>query len=277
MCLFSLIKINAQPKSGDAIVPFGINTDSMTVIDKGLLRVKYAFNADEIDNPKTYIDLQCLEVGNRISRYYSLLAFNRDSLQTEWRKKHPKASSIPHFYSASKRAYHWSEYQYSEIFKDNNSLIVYSRMPRSLNKYDSKHTERLPLQKWTLHQDSMKICGYWCCKATCEFRGRKYIAWYTRDISIKWGPWKFGGLPGLILSISDTQGMYKIECVGVEYLNFPIKRFNCFVRYSDIERIELLRLQRLINEDYLKVCKARSMKTNEYLSKYTPYHPMELN
>ena len=117
MCLCSFIKINAQPKSGDAIVPYGIDTDSMTVIDRGFLRVKYAFNADEIDDPKTYIDLQCLEVGNRISKYYSMLAFKRDSLQTEWRKKHPKAN-IPHFYSDSKRAYHWSEYQYSEIYKD---------------------------------------------------------------------------------------------------------------------------------------------------------------
>ena len=276
MCLCSFIKINAQPKSGDAIVPYGIDTDSMTVIDRGFLRVKYAFNADEIDDPKTYIDLQCLEVGNRISKYYSMLAFKRDSLQTEWRKKHPKAN-IPHFYSDSKRAYHWSEYQYSEIYKGHNLLKVYSRMPRNLKKYDSKHTETLPLQKWTLHQDSMKISGHWCNKATCEFRGRKYIAWYSKYIPVKWGPWKFGGLPGLILSISDTKGMYKIECVEIEFFDFPIKQFNCFSRYSDIERMELLKLQRSINEDYLKVCKARSMKTNEYLSNYTPYHPMELN
>ena len=34
MCLCSFIKINAQPKSGDAIVPYGIDTDSMTVIDR---------------------------------------------------------------------------------------------------------------------------------------------------------------------------------------------------------------------------------------------------
>jgi GLPGLI family protein len=42
-------------------------------------------------------------------------------------------------------------------------------------------------------------------KATGIFRGRKYTAWFANEIPVKFGPWKFNGLPGLILEISDDK------------------------------------------------------------------------
>lgn len=32
-------------------------------------------------------------------------------------------------------------------------------------------------------------------KATCDFAGRKWIAWFTTEIPIQDGPYKFYGLP----------------------------------------------------------------------------------
>ena len=281
-CLFlffqfmPLFSITAQQKQGDGTIPLCIKTDNMSVIDEGYLRVSYAFNADDVNDFKTYIDLQWLEIGKCQSKYYSSFAFRTDSLCTEWIKKHSKARSVPRHFSDSKRSYYWSEYQYTEYFKKENRMAVYSRMPHGLKKYDSRHVEELPLQKWKLLPGTLKIKNYLCHKAICTFRGRKYIAWYTKEIPISNGPWKFGGLPGLILKIYDTQHLYTFECIKVERFKFPIKQYD-YSNYKERSRKELLKLQRDINENFYKVSKSRSMKTGEYMSKFTPYQPMELN
>ncbi len=57
------------------------------------------------------------------------------------------------------------------------------------------------------------ILGYNCLKASAELWGRKYIAWFTIDIPISCGPYKFCGLPGLIISISDTK---KQHCFNIK-------------------------------------------------------------
>lgn len=272
----SLLPVNAQQKQGDGTIPIYIKTDNMSFIDEGYLRVSYAFNADNIKDSKTYIDLQRLEIGKKLSKYYSFFAFHTDSLSTEWTKKHPKAQSAPYHFSDSKRCYYWSEYQYSECFKKGDVMAVYSRMPHGLKKYDSKHVEQLPLQKWELAPGTLKIKNYLCHKAICTFRGRKYIAWYTKEIPVSNGPWKFGGLPGLILKIYDTGQLYTFECIKVERFKFPIKQYD-YSNYKERSREDLLKLQRDINEDFYKISKSRSMKTGEYMSKFTPYQPMELN
>lgn len=63
--------------------------------------------------------------------------------------------------------------------------------------------------KWQILNESKNILDYKCKKAVGEFRGRKYIAWFTTDISASYGPWKLGGLPGLILEAEDDKGIFK--------------------------------------------------------------------
>lgn len=59
---------------------------------------------------------------------------------------------------------------------------------------------------WNLVAEFKDISGYKCQKATTKFRGRNYEAWFTSEIPLSFGPWKFGGLPGLILEIYDQTG-----------------------------------------------------------------------
>jgi hypothetical protein len=51
--------------------------------------------------------------------------------------------------------------------------------------------------------------------AECDFRGRHYIAWYSEEIPVADGPWKFGGLPGFILEVYDTDSYYRFTLVEV--------------------------------------------------------------
>lgn len=63
--------------------------------------------------------------------------------------------------------------------------------------------------KWNLNYSEEKKIGLLLCKkATTYFRGRSYTAWYTLEIPIGYGPYKFHGLPGLIVNISDNTGTF---------------------------------------------------------------------
>ena len=75
--------------------------------------------------------------------------------------------------------------------------------------------DTLPDFKWTIMSEHKKILNYTCTKATVNFRGRKYTAWFAEDIPLQFGPWKFGGLPGLIVKVNDYEGKFDYELTGI--------------------------------------------------------------
>jgi GLPGLI family protein len=69
---------------------------------------------------------------------------------------------------------------------------------------------------WEQHPEHMRFGQYDCRRATGKFRGREYEAWYTLDIPIPSGPFKLGGLPGLILEAASTDGKVKFLFSSLE-------------------------------------------------------------
>ncbi|WP_415324986.1 GLPGLI family protein [Chryseobacterium sp. MMS23-Vi53] len=67
--------------------------------------------------------------------------------------------------------------------------------------------------KWEITNDVQKQNGYQSQKATANFGGRIWTAWFTKDINISDGPYKFSGLPGLIVKLEDDKGDYKFDLV----------------------------------------------------------------
>jgi GLPGLI family protein len=70
--------------------------------------------------------------------------------------------------------------------------------------------------EWQITEEQKKIMNYTCTKATTTFRGRDYEAWFTKDIPLSNGPWKFGGLPGLIMEVYDSEKIYKYELSEID-------------------------------------------------------------
>lgn len=68
---------------------------------------------------------------------------------------------------------------------------------------------------WKITGDTKVIAGHNCYAASTYFRGRDYIAYFTPEISISAGPYKFGGLPGLILEITTTDDNFGWYCKSI--------------------------------------------------------------
>jgi len=71
-----------------------------------------------------------------------------------------------------------------------------------------RYYEKFIKMKWEIKDSTKTLSGLVCQKATTNFRGRKYIAWFTPQIPIKVGPWKFNNLPGAILQAYDESKAY---------------------------------------------------------------------
>ncbi|MDR0421310.1 MAG: GLPGLI family protein [Prevotellaceae bacterium] len=115
--------------------------------------------------------------------------------------------------------------------KSRNSYTVYVNYPENKTTFNGnaigtlnyfEYIEDFEIPRWTVHSETQTILSHLCKKATCRFRGRDYVAWYALDIPISRGPYKFAGLPGLILKIADTENLYSFECIGIEKANTPM-------------------------------------------------------
>ena len=76
--------------------------------------------------------------------------------------------------------------------------------------------------KWNITNETQTIAGYECIKATTNYRGREWIAWFTPQIPLPFGPWKLHGLPGLILETYDITKRFTLKAVKIENMKSDI-------------------------------------------------------
>ncbi len=92
---------------------------------------------------------------------------------------------------------------------------------------------------WNIDKNSTKkIAGYNCVKATTTFRGSEVTAYFTRELPYSAGPFKFFGLPGLILDIrvdNKSYDIWKAEKVEVNYK----EKVNFSPNFSEFSKIEM--------------------------------------
>lgn len=91
-----------------------------------------------------------------------------------------------------------------------------SRIGRDQYAYD----EDRPME-WKILAETAKIGDYKTQKAETRFAGRTWYAWFATDLPIQDGPYKFAGLPGLIVKIEDAKGDYSFDLKETKKIPSP--------------------------------------------------------
>ncbi|WP_223599186.1 GLPGLI family protein [Chryseobacterium sp. GVT01B] len=94
------------------------------------------------------------------------------------------------------------------IIQSNENIQYFRLVGMSLLTY-----KELVIKNWKLINESKVINTINCKKAEVTFKGRNWIAWYSPEIPLPYGPYKFSGLPGLIIKITDDKGDFDFELV----------------------------------------------------------------
>ena len=167
------------------------------------LSVTYEVHYQKIEEvAKREKDLMRLDIGEHSSQYVSVklefVSKHKDDIMAK-RIKNPYAG-----YATLR----------DEVFKNtpNEGYVRFIHMPG----WVSCREKIEGLFDWQLQDGDSIVCGYPCHKATTTFRGRTWTVWYTLDLPYSDGPWKFCGLPGLVLYAYDSEDKFRFNCIGIE-------------------------------------------------------------
>lgn len=88
--------------------------------------------------------------------------------------------------------------------------------------------------EWKLSEETKKISDFNAQKATSNFGGRKWTAWFVKQIPFSEGPYKFTGLPGLIVSLEDSQNQFSFNLIKSKKIDKTYDTKNILeVRYGN--------------------------------------------
>ncbi|ASK31367.1 GLPGLI family protein [Chryseobacterium sp. T16E-39] len=193
-----------------------------------------AENKSDIKTENAYLD-----ISQEKSVFYSENRVKRDSIM---QKTFQSGGAIS--FNRDQMEGLRSNINYSvEKDKKDQKIFFKDRLGRDMYSYE----EDRPLT-WKILPETTKIGDYKVQKAETDFGGRKWTAWFTTDLSYQDGPYKFNGLPGLIVKVEDSQGDYSFDLMK----NYKIAAFptmNQFGNIIKVKRADYLKQQKKFFED----------------------------
>ena len=175
---------------------------------------KYASDSTKIDSLKT--EWMYLDINKTGSEYYSKSAFESDSIINESIKKQ-MASGMKSISVSRNRQGGEVSYEVEKTYPDYKISLI-----TNIGNDTYKVSEDRPIN-WKISTEKKKIGEFQTQKATTHFAGRNWIAWFTTDVPIQDGPYKFSGLPGLIVEIADEKNSHKIELKGLKKITETVQ------------------------------------------------------
>lgn len=193
-----------------------------------------AANKNDIKTENAYLD-----ISQEKSLFYSENRFKRDSIMQK------------NFQSGGGRGFNREQMEelrsninYSvEKDRTNQKTLFKDRIGRDVYTYE----EDRPLN-WKISSETTKIGEYKVQKAETDFGGRKWTAWFTTDLPYQDGPYKFGGLPGLIVKVEDAQGDYSFDLMK-NYKIPEIAALNQFGNTIKVKRTDFIKQQEKFKKD----------------------------
>ena len=166
---------------------------------------KLTFQLDSTSLEESPSEYMILYTGEKLSKFSSRAKNMETSYVVKGNSGHTSSAAITKFHY--------------EILKEPKlgNLYYTLKIPKMEDRF--YYIEEMDQFEWEILPEIKKIKDFEVQKATTSFAGRDYIAWFTPEIPIAEGPYKFNGLPGLILEIADTNEHWVFEFFGLEKLS----------------------------------------------------------
>ncbi len=188
-------------------------------------QLTYSLDSTKLDQKKS--EYMILYLGNNLSVFLS----QAKTISNNYIIKGNKGSTTPMGIT---------DFQYEIIKNKADKKIYYTHIIGGKDYF--YYLQNLNLFNWQLKSETKNVLGYKAQQATTSFSGRDYIAWFTSEIPIPDGPYKFNGLPGLILELYDTQNHYHFTLHSFETLRESIPYTINLNNYIAVDESKLLKM-----------------------------------
>lgn len=152
-----------------------------------------------------------LDVTSGKSIFYSEKRLVRDSVMTRMRQTNGASFDRSQMQNLRSNM----DYTIAKDSKAGTTSFI-SRIGRDQYSYNEDRA-----MNWKILPETTTIGDYKVQKAETEFAGRKWTAWFTTDIPLQDGPYKFSGLPGLIVKAEDSLGDYAFDLKETKKIAAP--------------------------------------------------------
>ncbi|MGS0748558.1 GLPGLI family protein [Halpernia sp. GG3] len=163
---------------------------------------EYKFITDSTNRENVNKELMYLDITKEGSKFYSRQVYIADSINAALIKEANSRPINRNLFANS------SGNVFLKILKryPNDRTFLITR--NGIDIYKVSDERKI---NWKILPEKQKIGNWETQKATTEMFGRKWIAWFSTEIPFQDGPYKFSGLPGLIVKISDISNSHVFE------------------------------------------------------------------
>ena len=277
--ILSLLVFNAKAQRVSNISGIVKDTISLQILENAKYRIFYSLSFSE-DTTFTDFKTECqtvLLVGDKYSSFLDYNSLRKDSIYNSLIRAGQEAISVVGQTVAIGRLIKFKPI----IIKNYPSKNDFTFQEMITSRENYRYTDNDIKIKWQLSTKEKQIGKYKCKKATCTYRGRNYIAWYSPDIILSDGPYVFTGLPGLILKLYDDKKHYTFSLNGLE----QAKGYNPIYLPSDnIVNSTRKEVRQIISNlkanpaSILQMMGGRAKVSEDVIKKVQPkpYNPIEL-
>ncbi|CAD7815634.1 hypothetical protein CHRY9390_03007 [Chryseobacterium aquaeductus] len=167
---------------------------------------EYKFVKDSTAKDKSVSELMYLDVSRKGSKFYSRDRAVADSIFLDMYTKGN------HNVDLTGMKFGEVPYTVEKSYPD-YEILFFNKI--DMDEFKVSDNRKLT---WKILPDKEKIGEFNAQKATANFAGRQWIAWFSTEIPFQDGPYKFSGLPGLIVKIQDQTNSHHFMLKEVKKL-----------------------------------------------------------